>query len=226
MFQKVEKIVVWGDSVAKGVIFDDRRNRYAISKQTAVKQVSDALGTEIVNRSKMGRTITEGFLTMQTDLEKGLVCDVGVIEFGGNDSDFYWDQISSAPDRHFESKTPIGLFAQKLREMIAFLKQRGIRPVLMTLPPVNASRYFDFITRNLNPANILKWLGTRETIYRFHEQYSAVIAEIARETGCVMIDLRSAFAAQADDPSLLCMDGVHPNDKGQALIGRTVLNAI
>ena len=96
----------------------------------------------------------------------------------------------------------------------------------MTLPPVNASRYFDFITRNLNPANILKWLGTRETIYRFHEQYSAVIAEIARETGCVMIDLRSAFAAQADDPSLLCMDGVHPNDKGQALIGRTVLNAI
>ena len=226
MLQKVEKIVVWGDSVAKGVIFDDRRNRYAISKQTAVKQVSDALGTEIVNRSKMGRTITEGFLTMQTDLEKGLVCDVGVIEFGGNDSDFYWDQISSAPGRHFESKTPIGLFAQKLREMIAFLKQRGIRPVLMTLPPVNASRYFDFITRNLNPANILKWLGTRETIYRFHEQYSAVIAEIARETGCVMIDLRGAFAAQADDPSLLCMDGVHPNDKGQALIGRTVLNAI
>ncbi len=218
-----ENIVIWGDSIAKGVIFDSNRGRYAISKEPAFRTVSNALGADIVNRAKMGMTITDGFKTMKQDLEKGIKCDIGVIEFGGNDSDFNWEQISENPDKRYDSKTPVAVFEDKLKSMILLLKEKCIRPVLVTLPPVNASKYFDFITKNLNPANVLKWLGERETIYRFHEQYSVIIAKVAKECGCMLIDLRRAFAGVGDDPDLLCADGVHPNDKGQRLIGKTIL---
>ncbi len=44
--------------------------------------------------------------------------------------------------------------------MIARLKKLDIKPILMTLPPLHAKRYFDFITRDgLNKDNILQFFG-------------------------------------------------------------------
>ena len=38
------KTVIWGDSVARGVVYDAVRGRYAIAKENAAKYVADALG--------------------------------------------------------------------------------------------------------------------------------------------------------------------------------------
>ena len=46
-----ERVVVWGDSLAKGVVWNETRKRHAYSKLTAVDIAANKLGIEIINRS-------------------------------------------------------------------------------------------------------------------------------------------------------------------------------
>ena len=99
------------------------------------------------------------------------------------------------------------------------LKNNGITPVLATLPPVDAEKYFSWICRNgLNKENILHWLGDVFAIYRYQEQYSRAVEAIAAETSCEYIDFRAAFIKNRKIKDLFCSDGIHPSVKGQELI--------
>ena len=78
--------------------------------------------------------------------------------------------------------------------MIALVRQKGIQPVLLTLPPIHAVRYFDFFTRGgLDRNNILQWLGDVEHIYRWHERYNNAVVQVARESDVPLADVRDAF---------------------------------
>ncbi len=220
MIKCMKKAIVWGDSVLRGVFYDESRERYSVLKDTAVSKVSDNLGIEIVNRAKMGMTIEGGLSLIESDLKRGLSADVALIEFGGNDSDFDWKAISENPAALHLPKTPIDIFESHLRTIIQKLRSNGIYTVLATLPPIVADKYFDFIARaGLNKDNILKWLGDKYHIYRFHERYSLAIQKVARECGCALLDLRSEFLAKWNSPALFCADGIHPNQEGQILMG-------
>ena len=225
--EQIQKVMLWGDSVGKGVIFDEARGRYAISKCTAVGTVAEACHLEIVNHSKMGNTISAGFEMMERDLAKGLEADVAVIEFGGNDSDFDWEAISRDPTADHQPRTPLAVFRKTLSSMVDRVRKAGMLPVLLTLPPVDADRYFSFITRTgLSAKNILQWLGDKYRIYRFHESYSLAVTQVAYEQKCRLIDLRAAFLERRDTFSFMCKDGIHPNQNGQLLMGQTVVQAI
>jgi len=103
----------------------------------------------------------------------------------------------------------------------------GIEPYLVTLPPIDAERYFDFISRDgLSKDNILKWLGDKDHIYRYHERYSAHLAKIAREMGTKILDVRAAFLDIWNSRRLFCSDGIHPTEEGQKLIADTILASI
>ena len=222
---KYEKIVVWGDSVAKGVIYDEQAGRYSITKNSAVNQVGSYLGVEILNRSKMGITIEKGSQIIMKDLEDGLTADIALVEYGGNDCDFIWSEVSESPDTDHKPRTPLDIFEKNLRGIVEKLSLNKIKTALTTLPPLVADKYFKFITRNgLSKENILKWLGDINHIYRYHEMYSLIIQRIAREYGCILYDLRSAFLSKWNNGDYVCEDGVHPNDLGQALIGETILS--
>ena len=220
------KVVVWGDSVAKGVVYDETRGRYALSPITAATIAGERLGLEIVNRSRMGATVADGERMMQADLRRGLTADMAIIEYGGNDCDFNWRAISADPDAVHDPKTPAPLFAEKLQGMIDAVISAGIEPVLVTLPPIVSARYFDFISRGLDAAHILRWLGDKDHIYRYHERYSAVISRIARDCGCRLFDLRAEFLALWDTERLFCFDGIHPNEEGQRFMGDAIVRAI
>lgn len=220
------KVVVWGDSVAKGVVYDETRGRYALSPITAATIAGERLGLEIVNRSRMGATVADGERMMQADLRRGLTADMAIIEYGGNDCDFDWRAISADPDAVHDPKTPAPLFAEKLQGMIDAVISAGIEPVLVTLPPIVSARYFDFISRGLDAAHILRWLGDKDHIYRYHERYSAVISRIARDCGCRLFDLRAEFLALWDTERLFCFDGIHPNEEGQRFMGDAIVRAI
>ena len=145
--------------------------------------------------------------------------DVVVLEYGGNDCDFDWADVAAHPDDEHQPHTPINDFVACYREMIDMLMQRGIRPILMSLPPLDASRYFDWITKGgLNRENILHWLGDVQRIYRFHERYSIAITNLARQLNCRYVDVREAFLAVPRCGDLLCADGIHPNEKGHRVM--------
>lgn len=223
----VKKVIIWGDSVAKGVVYDETRGRYVLSPTTAASIAGERLGLEIVNRSRMGATVAEGERMMNVDLARGLTADMAIIEYGGNDCDFDWRAVSEAPDAVHDPKTPAPLFEEKLRGMIGAVSAAGIEPVLVTLPPIVAGRYFDFISRGgLDADSILRWLGDKDHIYRYHERYSALISRIARDCGCRLLDLRGEFLALWNSERLFCFDGIHPNEEGQRFMGEAIVRAI
>ena len=225
--KKIRSAVVWGDSLASGVVFDENRGRYSIAPHPAAELVAQELGIEMTNRSRMGMTTTQGMQMMEKDLAKGLHADAAVLEFGGNDCDFDWKAISEAPEQEHLPHTPAEQYEKNMRHMIDRAKQAGMEPILVNLPPVNAERYFRFLSKGgLSQSNILRWLGETFQIYRYQERYSMLVTRIAQECGCRLLDIRSAFLNLWNAAPFFCHDGIHPTAEGQELIGRAILAEI
>ena len=223
-----EKIVLFGDSLGKGVTWNQQRGRYGRATVSAVQVVAERLGLHIENRSRFGATAPQGLELLERDLANGLKADAAVIEFGGNDSNYDWRRISEAPgERHEPATLPEGYMAA-MGEMIHRLRERGIRPIVMTLPPINAERYFHFLVGDrLNPENILSWLGDVQHIYRHQEMYSALAVQVAAEQNAQLLDLRTECLAIPDFVTrLLCVDGLHLNDEGQRFAGKAVIDLV
>ena len=106
----------------------------------------------------------------------------------------------------------------KQRGMIYRARAQGATPVLVTPPPLDAGRYFNWVSRKLNADNILDYLGDVQYIYRWQEHYASAIRRIASETGCALCDIRDQFLALRRIDRLLCVDGIHPNQQGYSII--------
>ena len=216
----VQSIGVWGDSVMKGVVYDESKSKYTLLSENGADKASRKLGLRLFNRSRMGCTVTKGLQLLKKDLQRpDAACDAALIEFGGNDCDYDWAQVAARPEQDHQPRTPLPLFISQLRDMIELVRQKGMQPVMMTLPPLHAQRYFDFFTRDgLSGDSILRWLGDVQHIYRWHERYNTAVMRVAQECGCPLADVRDAFLAERDYGDLLCADGIHPNAKGHALM--------
>ena len=106
------------------------------------------------------------------------------------------------------------------------IMEKGIKPVIASLPPLDYQRYFNWVTKpaDVSKDGVLKWLKTPYTIYSWHESYDKCAKEIAKKMHVAVIDVRSEFLKQDDYTQLMCSDGIHPNEKGQHLIGETIAN--
>ena len=166
-------------------------------------------------------TVKDGLFAVKQDIKSGILeaGDTVFLEFGGNDADFDWEAISRAPDGTHLPRTALCEYENGLTDTVRLLRRTGIYPVMATLPPVIAERYFAFFSRKgLSADNILHWLGDVNKIYRYHERYSLIAARVARRLSCFLIDLRSAFLAEWDAGPYFCSDGIHPSDAGQRLM--------
>ncbi len=223
-----EKVVIWGDSLAKGVIWNDARKRHAYSNPTAADIAAQRLEIDIINRSKFGCTAPEGLQIMERDVENGITCDTALIEYGGNDCNFDWAAVSENPESEHFSVTPPEVYLESMRSMVRWLIEKGIRPVMMTLPPIDAERYFRFLVGNrLNPKHILHWLGDVQQIYRYQEMYSMLIEKVAREFSIQLIDLRQkCLEYHGFVKRMICEDGLHLTEEGQRFMGETIADLV
>lgn len=211
-------VQVYGDSILKGVTLDENNIKYKINDIFNDTE-------EIENYSKFGCTVSKGDEILTRNLSKGKRGNLAFLEYGGNDSDFDWEQISNDPESEYFSKTPINEFEEKYTAMIHKIKQNDMKPVLFTLIPVEAESYLSWICRNgLSKENILKWLGDVFAIYRYQEQYSRKIEEIAVKENCDIIDLRGAFLRKRKISGLYATDGIHPSLLGQDVIKHEIHN--
>ena len=221
-------VEIFGDSILKGVQLDDENMRYHVDNNIDVNLLEKKFLLSINNFSKFGCTISKAFTAIEKRFSKGeLQCDAIVLNLGGNDCDFDWKAVSERPDDEHQPNTPLDEFAKTYKKIIEFLKENGIRPIITTLPPLDAQRFFNWFCGGLpQKANVLKWLGGVEAIYRWHENYSRTIEKIAEETGTLLVDLRGAFLKHRKLEHLLCADGTHPNTAGQKIITQGFLEFI
>ena len=217
--QKKRVISVFGDSILKGVRMLSGTTRYSTTDDIGLESICRQHDWVLDNRSRFGCTVTKGEQLLIRALEKGAAPAAVLLEYGGNDADFLWSEVAARPyDTHLPH-TPLPVFIETLRRMIETLRAHQIAPVLATLPPISSERYLDWITRDgLSKENILTWLGDANAIYRYQENYSRAIEKLAGESGCYLVDLRSAFLNQRVLLPYLCTDGIHPSDLGQRLI--------
>ncbi len=213
-------IVLWGDSIGKGVIYSDIRKRYCLAKDRCTALLSRA-GLNIENNACMGQTITEGYKEyLATASRPG---DIAVIEYGGNDCDLLWDDVNRDPSVFHDGKTPLPAFRETLRQFLRAAKERGQTPIAVIPPPLEPVRYYRWICQGRNAKHILDYLVDVQHIYRWHERYANAVREVALETGSPALDLRTPFLDARDLPSLICRDGIHPNEAGQRLMAETVM---
>lgn len=227
MMKDARRFVVTGTSISKGVIYDSVRGKYLVLKDNYVSLVQEKLNVEIINAAKFGNTIIRGIPRIEETLlsEKP---EVAVIEYGGNDCDFAWNEIAKDPEGAHHPLTDFKLFEETLLTTIDQFKKRGIIPVLLTLPPLNAEAYLKWVSRSEPQAaeNILKWLGSVTKIYWWHERYNSLILKAALKTNTHIIDIRGAFLDYEDFSKFLCDDGIHPNQEGHSIIANKIIEHI
>jgi len=219
-------VYLFGDSVARGIILDDDGS-YLPIKESFATLAAEKLGVRLVNKARFGCTVTKGLEILRRfvsgerapepgpDKSKG----VAILEFGGNDCDFLWDEVAASPESDHIPLTPLDVFSRIYGEMIDALRANGLQPAIMSLPPLVSERYLAWITRNgLDREAILRWLGGVEQIFRWHENYDKAVRAVAAAKGCPLLDIRKDFLAQRDYGEYMCRDGIHPNRAGHRLI--------
>ena len=204
----MERAFIYGDSLLKATVPDENMHYRFHLPEVMAQYPTDRL--EVVNRAKMGATVTKGLSLVEHDVQRGMDARWALVAYGGNDSDFDWAAIDADPEADHRPNTELPVFADTLHETLDALRQGGVQPVMMTLPPIDGERYLDFLCRdNLRRDRILDWLGEPQMIYRHQELYADTAAEIALRENIPLIPVRQTFLRNHRLSQLIAADGIH-----------------
>jgi len=216
-------VCVFGDSVAKGVVYDEIKNKYVFLENSFANLFAKHRNTQVKNLAKFGCTVRKGVELVYKYEDELKTFDQVALEFGGNDCNFNWKEISEDPSAHHEPMVGRTEFVRDYETIVRKVKAAGCMPVMLSMPPIDADLFFDWVSRGLSREKILRFLREKEFIYRWHELYNISVFEIARKEHVPFIDIRKVFLQERKITDLLCIDGMHPNEKGHALISRAIL---
>ena len=226
------KLVALGDSIIKGVLVqsEGERSRYSLADKSIVECCAEKLGGESLNLGKMGCTIEAGERILDRYLDKMSGARYVLLEYGGNDSDYNWQEIAEAPEKEHFPRTRLEVFEEVYERVVCKIKQMGAIPLVLSLPPMDAERYFAFFSQKWEDgfrANVMRWLGgSTNTIMSGHELYNLATMRIAQRTGAQWIDVTSGLLKGHNFRAYLCDDGIHPNERGQRMIAEAVLQSL
>ena len=217
---KYPSLALWGDSIGRAIDFDSVRGRYAVLRQGFYRLLADKGIIQVDNHARFGATVTEGLQDFEqtTDLEAQVVA----IEYGGNDCNMPWDQISEDPEQQYDAATPLAQFEETLRRFVQAVRDRGLKPVLITPPPLHAQRFVDWVSQGLDKSAILRYLGDVEHVYRWQERYSIAVRKVAHALSCPLFNLRDALLSRMDYPQLCGVDGMHLTEAGHRVLADMV----
>lgn len=226
------KLVALGDSIIKGVLVqsEGERSRYSLAEKSIVECCAERLGGESLNLGKMGCTIEAGERILNRYLDKMSGAQYVLLEYGGNDSDYNWQEIAEAPEKEHFPRTRLEVFEQVYERVINKIKEMGAIPLVLSLPPMDAERYFAFFSQKWEDgfrANVMRWLGgSTNTIMSGHELYNLATMRIAQRTGVQWIDVTSGLLKDNHFRDYLCDDGIHPNEMGQRKMAEAIIQKI
>ncbi len=214
-------MIVWGDSILKGVISNGDSKDFEITPNDSLSLVGNKLGIQIANKSIYGATIQKLRRTQQKNFRVGIAAEFGIVESGSNDCDFEWSEVCKNPNAPRVQKCPLEEFCKILGEMILDSRQKKITPIVITPPPLVTKWWFKNICLGLDEKIILDFLGgDTEKLFQSQDLYSEAAKNVAQKLNAQIIDVRAKFLAQGDFEKLMCLDGIHPNEKGHEFMAR------
>jgi len=217
----VMDICVFGDSIGKGIVLQPATSRYEIIKMN-IEKLFGRNDINIKNYSMFGCTVSKGLSVIKRHARELIGYKSIFLEMGGNDCDFAWNEIADNPEKDHIAKTPLLEFGEIYTQVIDEIRTNGGNPIMLNLPPLDPSRYFNWVSKGINKDNILKWLGDVDMIYRWQEMYNVEVMMLATRMVVPIIDIRSAFLKCNNYRDFICFDGIHPNNDGYELIYKTI----
>lgn len=231
----VTSIIAWGDSILKGVVSGGDSKRFDITEKDSLSQACAALGIELANKSVFGSWMTKTRKTQDRSLRNGTSAQIGIIESGTNDCDYDWSAVSANPDAEHLQRCPLDEFSRLMEEAVSVARQNKITPVIMIPTPLVPEWWLNNICIGNDEAAIIKFINKKYLqdqkaaagdclqdlkraaamrLYQNQELFSLKAAAIARSLNVQIVDMRSEFLTHPNYKSLMCLDGVHPNQAG------------
>lgn len=209
------RLVAFGDSTTaprgKVVVYVDRLE-HGLAEL--------GIDAAIANAGVPGNTTEDGRTRFQAevlDWKPALV----IIQFGINDSavDVWQNPPATAP------RVSRSRYKENLTYFLRELESRGIEAILMTPNPMRWAEK----TRELynkSPYNIDEPDGFNVLL----KEYAEAVREVAQDSGTPLVDVYTAFqdygAEGGQSMDDLLLDGMHPNDKGHALVTAILSGAL
>lgn len=224
----MENLVIFGDSIPKGIVYENGRIKRA--KVSAVDILIDHYKFDNVrNFSVYGQTLArlmnKGTIDEYLKTVDNNADNYAAICIGGNDADYDWRTIALTPDEFHSPLTPLTEYSELLDTAVKKLLCAKHEVFLLTLPPVNSQLYFsNVISKIANGESIMRFLGGDvSNIYRHQELFNYEVIKCAYKNGVKLLDIRSALLNDIDCFGKYCIDGVHPNERGQSFLADTII---
>ncbi len=199
------KLVVFGDSILKGVITIPNSGKlFDTTENDSLTLAQKELGFELDNRSIYGNITSKGLLKLQKFFDKGESADFCVIEFGSNDCDYDWGTLVQ--------KVPLEDYLANLTAMVKLCREHKVTPLMMGLIPYVCDDWFKTIIKGHDEAAILNFLGgSAETLGKNQLIYKNAQADFVQKNNVQFLDPWTIFESHKE---LMCYDGIHPNEEG------------
>ena len=209
------KIVVFGDSILKGVITIPNSGKlFDTTENDSLSLAQKELGFELDNRSIYGNITSKGLIKLQKFFEKGGEADFCIIELGSNDCDYDWGTLVQ--------KVPLAEYLDNLAAMVKLCREHKVTPLMMGLIPYVCDDWYQTIIKGQNEAAILDFLGgSSETLGKNQLIYKDAQADFVQKNNVQFLDPWTIFEGHKE---LMCYDGIHPNEKGYELLSKAWIN--
>lgn len=179
---EIKSVIVWGDSILKGIISSEDLTQIRPSEINALQMAGEKLAIEINNKSIYGAHIIKLQSTQTKNLNKGLTADIALIESGTNDCDYEWNDVCTKPFSEITQKVPLADFKRIASEMVDTSRENKITPVLVTAPDLAIPYWKEYITRGLDKEKIAQFIGHDPyVLLRNQEEYMEALHQIAKE---------------------------------------------
>ena len=115
------KVGIFGDSILKGVQVEGSGGRYVVNDFLGFSAIASRAGLSVENFSKFGCTITKAWSYIQK-MFKRIDADMVFMDFGGNDCDFNWDEVSRKPLEVHRPRTDYYDFVNTYNDVVDYIK--------------------------------------------------------------------------------------------------------
>ena len=226
------KLVVFGDSILKGVITIPGSNKlFDVTENDSLTLAQKKLGFELDNRAIYGNITSKGLIKLQKFFEKDGAADFCVIEFGSNDCDYDWNifkpDAQLPPAAEIQPKVPLDQYLANLTQMTGLCRAHKITPAIMNLIPYVCDRWFKTIAKAHNETAMLEFLhGTPDTLGKNQQRYQNALMAFASTSNIQTIDAWTLFTNTQNSATLMCDDGIHPNEEGYKLLSKLWIERI
>lgn len=221
-----ERFCLFGDSIGAGFYYDRSQDVYFFLENNFLKMFEKRTGIQAANYSIVGSTILDGLGRIRRSKDLISSCDYIGLEFGGNDADFPWSEIAKTPSKDFLNNVSFDKFIEVYEMILKKINEAERTPIVFSLPPIDADRYINYVSKKLNSPQIKEFLDDSSiSLYQWHDMFNQSIEKMAYENKAVLVDVRGNFLFRGDDyKKLLCYDGIHPNEEGHKLICDAMMN--